>query len=232
MLKTIVIIFLSINVIFSIYSEDLRKTDDSTVIEKEMVAPTENNEAWEAYNNGTDLLHQNRFEEAEQYLLKAIELDPNYVDAMDHLGLAYRNQKKYVEAENIYLRSIGIMPNNTVPYINLAIVYRLQGRLEDARQTYLKVIKIDENDPEPYYGIGVLYQMVNQYENSITFINIAIQKYYEKISVLIYDACYIQGDNYYAIENYEESLKYYKIALNGYVDNKHLLDRINELENM
>ena len=84
---------MSINVIFNIYSEELRKTDDSTVIEKEMVTPTENTEAREAYNIGTNLLRQNHFEEAEQYLLKAIELDPNYVDAMDHLGLAYRNQK-------------------------------------------------------------------------------------------------------------------------------------------
>jgi tetratricopeptide (TPR) repeat protein len=106
MLKNIVIIFLSINGTFNIYSENLRKV--------------------------------------EQYLLKAIELDPNYVDAIDRLGLAYRNQK---------ICGVGIMPNNTVPYINLAIVYRFQGRLEDARQTYLKAIKIDENYPYSYYGI-------------------------------------------------------------------------------
>jgi tetratricopeptide (TPR) repeat protein len=211
------------------YSEELQKIGDSTVILHDVVRPTKNDEARAAYNIGSEYLSQSNFDEAEKYLLKALELDPEYIDAMDHLGLVYRNQKRYDEAERIYLQSIVMMPGNSVPYINLAMVYRYQGRLEDARQIYLKAMDIDKDDPEPYYGIGSLYQLINRYENSIDYINIAIQKYYLKSSELIYDACYIQGDNYYHLNNYEEALKYYMIALIGHSDNDYLINKIKEI---
>jgi tetratricopeptide (TPR) repeat protein len=185
----------------------------------------------DAYNLGTSLLHQNRLEEAEIFLLKAIELDNDFVDAIDHLGLAYRRLQRYDDSEKMYLLSIEKNPNNMVPYLNLAIVYRFQWRYEDARQIYLRAQKIDENDPEPYFGIGVLYQLAGQYDNSVTFINFAIQKYIEKESSLLCDALYVQGNNYYYMEEYDEALKYYKIALLYYPDSDEILNKINEIEN-
>jgi tetratricopeptide (TPR) repeat protein len=200
------ILFITIST-FNIFSEDIRRSEDTTIITLEMVSPTEIIEAMEAYNKGTNLLRQNKFEEAEIYFLAAIELDNKYVDAIDHLGLVYRHMKKYEDSEKMYLLSIEINPNNSVPYINLAVVYRLQGRYEDAKQLYLRAQKIDTDDPEPYFGIGVLYQIVERYETSIDFINIAIQKYIEKESILVCDAYYIQGNNYYYLERFDEALK-------------------------
>jgi len=213
-----------------IFSEEVRFLDDSTVITLEMVSPTENIEAREAYNNGTALLRQNNFSEAEGYFLKAIELDNKFVDAMDHLGIVYRNLRRYEEAEEWYLRSIEINPNNLVPYINLGIVYRYQGRYEDARQIYLKAQRINPDDPEPYFGIGVLYQLVEQYRISIEFINIAIQKYNN--TLLLCNAFYVQGNNFYYMKEYEEALKYYKVAILGFPDNDNIRNKIIEIENM
>jgi tetratricopeptide (TPR) repeat protein len=231
MKKLIITIFILI--IFSQYisSEDIRRLDDSTFIAREMVSPTENMNAMDAYNQGTSLLHQNQLEEAEKYLLKAIELDNNYVDAIDHLGLVYRRLQRYDDSEKMYLLSIEINPNNTVPYLNLAMVYRFQWRYEDSRQMYLRAQKIDENDPEPYFGIGVLYQLVERYDISISFINFAIQKYLDKDSVLVCDALYVQGNNYYYMEEYDEALKYYKLALLYYPDSGEIKNKINETEN-
>jgi tetratricopeptide (TPR) repeat protein len=188
-----------------------------------------NDAAREAYNIGTSLMQANEFDAAENYLLQAIKLDPNYVDAMDHLGLVYRNQKRYIEAEKIYLRSIEIMPNNSVPYINLAFVYKLDNKLEEARQIYLKFIKINENDPEGYYGIGQLYQMVGQYENSIYYFDIAIQKYIDSNSNLVFDALYQQGNNYYNLKQYETALQCYQNALKTHPNDMYLLEKIEEL---
>jgi tetratricopeptide (TPR) repeat protein len=224
-----IILFITIST-QNIFSEDIIRSEDTTFITKEMVSPTENKEAMEAYNKGTYLLRQNRFEEAEKYFFKAIELDNKYVDAIDHLGLVYRHMKKYEDSEKMYLLSIEINPNNTVPYINLAIVYRLQGRYEDARQSYLKAQKIDTNDPEPYFGIGVLYQIVGMYEMSMSFINIAIQKYIDINSNLICDAYYVQGNNYYFIDEFDTALKYYKAALIYYPNDKEIQKRISEIE--
>ena len=225
----ILVIFLS-TIGAGVFSEEVRFSDDSIVIEKEMVSPTESNEAGELYDHGTELLRQNNFSEAEKYFLRAIELDNEFVDAMDHLGIVYRNLRRYDDAEKWYLRSIEINPHNLVPYINLGVVYRYQGRYEDARQIYLKAQKIDPDDPEPYYGIGVLYQLVEQYRVSIDFINIAIQKYSN--TILLCSAFYVQGNNFYYMEEYGEALKYYKAALLSFPDNNDIRNRINEIENM
>jgi tetratricopeptide (TPR) repeat protein len=142
-----------------------------------MVAPTENVQAMVAYNKGTFLLKKNELNEAEKYLKEAIDLDPFFVDAMDHLGLVYRRQSRYNEAEKIYLRSIEINKENATPHQNLAIVYRLQNRLNDAFEQYLQIMEIDSNNPESYYGIGELYHLTGDYQKSIVYFDEAIKKY-------------------------------------------------------
>jgi len=216
----------------SLFSEEIIALNDSVFITREMVSPTDNIEAMEAYNAGNALLRQRNFLEAEAFFLKAVELDNLYVDAMDHLGLVYRNLGKYKDAEYWYLKSIEINPNNLVPYMNLAMAYRFQGRFEDARQIYLRAQKIDPNDPEPYFGIGVLYQLAGQYRASIDFINVAAQKYDERNSLLIFDSFYVQGENYYYLREYEEALKLFRAAIIHHTDNIAIQNRIKEIENI
>jgi tetratricopeptide (TPR) repeat protein len=231
MVKICAVFCILTGMVLNVYPEDIRTTDSSTVITRSMVSPSKNAEAAAAYNKANEFMRNNNFDEAEKYFLIALELDPEFVDAMDHLGFVYRNQKRYEDAEKMYLKSIAINQSNTAPYINLAIVYRYQGRLEDAKQIYLKTIEIDKDEPEAYYGIGALYHLVKQYETSINFINIAIQKYYEKDSpLLMCQAYYFQGYNYYNLNNYEEALKCYKVALLGYPDDEKLNDLIAEIE--
>jgi tetratricopeptide (TPR) repeat protein len=172
-----------------------------------MVARSENEQAMDAYNKGTLFLHENKLDEAEKYLKEAIDLDPMFADAMDHLGLVYRRQKRYDEAEEIYLRSIEINKKNTVPYQNLAIIYQLKKKPNDAFEQYKKIIEIDPENPESYYGIGGLYHTAEDYESSIIFFDEAIKKYTAISSDLVYDALYYQGINYYRIKKYDEALK-------------------------
>ena len=214
----------------NLFSEEIYYTDDSTRIMRGMVSPTQSAEAMEAYNTGNYFLHHNNFEEAEIYFLRAIALDNNFVDAMDHLGLVYRNLGRYDHAEHWYLRSIEINPNNIVPYLNLAVAYRFQGRLEDARQKYLQARNLDPDDPEPYFGIGMVYQSAGHYEVSLEFISIAMQIYLERESMLLFNAFFAQGNNYYSMENYEDALRLYKAALVGHPDNAFIQNRIIEIE--
>jgi tetratricopeptide (TPR) repeat protein len=206
-------------------------TEFSLTTEK-MVSPTSNEEARMNYNKGTELLRNNQLDEAEKYLLEAIELDPNFCDAMDHLGLLYRRQKRYDDAIEIYTRSISTNSENVVSYQNLAVVYRLQKRYEDARQMFLKIVDLDKDNPEGYYGIGQLYYDVGMYDDCITFMQIDIQKYYEQESLYIYDASVYIAHAYYAKEEYQEALKFFKFAAHYYQTDKQLLQIITELENM
>jgi tetratricopeptide (TPR) repeat protein len=196
-----------------------------------MVAPSRNEEAIAAYNMGTQALWDNRLTEAEEYLKKAIDLDPNFVDAMDHLGMVYRRQNRFAEAEEMYLRSIALNSENKVPYQNLAVVYQLQNRLNEAFELYQKIIQIDPDDPEPYYGIGELFYIVGNYANSIVFFDRAIELYMIQDSPYIYDAYFYKGMMYFRLNNHEEALKYLEQARIGNPNNSVIENTINDIRN-
>jgi tetratricopeptide (TPR) repeat protein len=200
-----------------------------TVDGGEVVARTKNEKARAAYNMGTNLLDEDKLDEAEKYLKEAIDLDPIYVDAMDHLGMVYRRKNNLPEAEEIYLKSIKINKENKVPYMNLAVVYMQQNRLNDVFELYKALIQIDEDDPEPYYGIGNLFCEVGDYANSMPFVDKAIELYINQNSPYVYDAFCLKGKIYCVIGEYDEALKYFEQVGKGMKDDK-MVENINKIK--
>jgi tetratricopeptide (TPR) repeat protein len=138
---------------------------------------------------------------------------------MDHLGMVYRRQNRLADAEKIYVKSIEINATNVVPYQNLAVIYRMQNRLIDAFEQYRKMIQIDPDDPEGYYGIGELYYIVDDYDNSMTYIDIAIKLYTKLNSLYVYDAFFYKGLIYFETNKYAEALIYLEEARKGNPNN-------------
>ena len=195
-----------------------------------IVAPSENQRAMYSYSLGSRLLRENKLEEAEKYLKEAIDLDPLFVDAMDHLGMVYRRQNRLPEAEEIYLRSIEINKENKVPYLNLAVVYRLQDRLGDAFRLYRILIQLNQDDPEGYYGIGEIFYIVGDDGNAMSFFDTAIELYKNLNSRYIYDAYFYKGMIYYRMNEYDEALSYLEEARKGNPNNATIRNTINEIK--
>jgi tetratricopeptide (TPR) repeat protein len=200
-----------------------------TVDADEVVEPTKNEKARETYNMGTNLLNENKLDEAEKYLKESIDLDPIFVDAMDHLGIVYRRKNNLRKAEEIYLKSMEINKENKVPYMNLAVIYIQQNRLNDAFELYKILIQIDKDDPEPYYGIGDLFYEIGNYENSMPFLDKAIELYINQKSPYVYDAFCLKGKIYYKIGGYDEALKYFEQVEKGIKDDK-MIENINKIK--
>jgi tetratricopeptide (TPR) repeat protein len=199
--------------------------------EQAIVAPSKIEQAMQAYTMGSRFLSENKLDEAEKYLKEAVNLDPAFVDAMDHLGMVYRRQNRLDDAEEMYLKSIEINDKNLVPYQNLAVVYRLKNRLNDALELYKKMITIDENNPEPYYGIGELFYIVEDYERSMPFFDKAIELYISQNSMVVFDAFYYKGMIYYRMNKYDEALKYLEEAQKGNPNNATIERVIDEIKN-
>jgi len=212
-------------------SDDIELMDVKTDYTYEVIAPSKNEQATSLYNLGSRCLRENRLEEAEKYLKEAIDLDPLFVDAMDHLGMVYRRQNRFPEAEEIYLKSIEINNTNKVPYQNLAIVYEMQNRLNDAFELYKKIIQLDENDPEGYYGIAGLFLNVEEYQKAIPYFDKAIELYIYNNSPYVYDAFHGMGLAYYKMNEYDEALMYLEEALIGMPNNAGIEKLINEIRN-
>jgi len=225
-----VLCFLLFSVVFIFNTESQDNFDIRTIDPTDMVSPSENERAMTAYSIGTYLMHQNRLDEAENFLKEAISLDPAFVDAMDHLGIVYRRQNRLAEAEEIYLRSIALNDRNRVPFINLAVVYRLQGRLNDAFQMYRHVVITHPDDPEGYFGIGTIYYIIDDYDNAMPFFDMAINLYLRLNSALVYNAFLYKGMIYFNTGNYDDAVVYLEEARKGNPNNETIEWALNEMK--
>ncbi|MDR1285132.1 MAG: tetratricopeptide repeat protein [Campylobacteraceae bacterium] len=193
---------------------------------------TKNKEAYKFYDKGNQALDKNNLKEAQSNFLKALEIDPSFVDALDHLGITYRRANDYEKAENTYLKSIKINSENFIPYANLALIYLFQERFGESIKMYSKAIELDPQSPEAYYGIGLAYYTMEDYKTSVKYIDEAIEKYKIAKSQYIYDAYTVQGENYYMLKDKTKALEYYKKASELEAQNTYLQDMIKELEGL
>jgi tetratricopeptide (TPR) repeat protein len=172
--------------------------------------PTDDEQAWQYYNEAGDLREAGKLDEAVPLLRKAIELDPNFCDAMDNLGVLLRSQGNVEEAIYWYKKSIGIYPDNNVAHQNLAVAYRIQGATNDAIAEYQLLLKIDPNNPEGYFGLGSIYLDLDRPQEAIAQLKIAEQLYEQAGSPYVTDAEYMLGIAYFTQADCETATSYFE----------------------
>jgi len=231
--------FLFINTAFvfsqdnqSVYVTDNENITITTMEPDPMISNPINEKAMTAYIKGSQFMQQNRLYEAERFLREAIELYPDFVDALDHLGIVYRRMNRFEEAEEVYLKSIAVNDTNRVPYLNLAVVYRITNRANEAFALYSRVIEINPDDPEGYYGTGELHYISRNYEQSLQFFNKAIELYEEIDSPYVYHAYFYKGMILFYLRNYEEAIKYLEEVQKANIEIEGLSRTVSEIKRM
>lgn len=183
----------------------------TTVLQRtEITCSTENEQARDRYNDAIALQEQGNLEEAEKMYREAIELDPQYCDAMDNLGQLLRRKGNIDEAISWYKKSIEINPENPVAHQNLALAYHFQGETDDAINEYQVLINIDPDNPEGYYGLGNIYLELNQPEEAISNFKKAEELYEKTSSPYLADAKFSLGLAYFTKEEYSIAKGYFE----------------------
>ena len=65
---------------------------------------------------------------------KALEIDPNYQDALHGLGMSLFNHGRFEEAAEAAKRLIAIDGEDVLAHTSLSMIYHAQGRIEDAEK--------------------------------------------------------------------------------------------------
>jgi len=176
-------------------------------------------EAIEYYNKGTEIIYTDA-NLAINYFLKAIKIDPNFVQAYDNIGKAYRMIKEYDLAMKYYKYSIALFPNGDAAHINLALVYNKLKRHQDAIIEYKKVIRILPEYAEGYYGLANTYlYYTDELELALTNAKKALVLYKKNPPNYIGDSYCQMGLIYYYLENYSDAKRYIQIAKEKYIEN-------------
>lgn len=184
--------------------------------EEDIFCPTNNEEARKLYNDAGNLQQNSKFTEAEKLYARAIELDPNYCDAMDNLGQLLRQQNKIDEAIIWYKKSLEVKPDNTVALQNLALAYNLQGETQKAIESYETLTKIAPENPEGYFGLGSIFYRLEQPEKAISYLLTAEKLYLQESSPYITDAQYYLGFSYFTLQDCANAKKYFEPIYNQF----------------
>ena len=158
--------------------------------------------------NGVILHQSGNSISAINQIKKAIESNPNYVDAHLNLGTVLMDLNRFEEASECFSLATNIDPNHSIAFNNLGNAKFKMYQYEDAVVDYEKAIALDPLCIEAYTNMGVLFKEEGELEAALKYIQKAININPENINSL---------NNYGAIlsdlRQYEEAEDSYKKAL-------------------
>jgi tetratricopeptide (TPR) repeat protein len=88
-------------------------------------------------------MESGHFEEAEKLFIKAVQANPNEVEAYNRLGIALRRQGKFKEAERYYRLALQSNPENAAISYNLGVLYLKQQDRAQALKFLKKAFELD-----------------------------------------------------------------------------------------
>ena len=116
--------------------------------------------AWQSQN----------FEQAKIAFQQAVDLDPEYSDAYNNLGILYMQDKEYAKAESSFHNALKnplyLTPEKAL--VNLGKVMETQDNAAAAEQYYRRAIKYKPAFFQAYYNLGLLFYHTDRFKQAVT----------------------------------------------------------------
>ena len=111
-------------------------------------------------NAAVCLIQLNRLEEAIPFLMKALESDPDDLEATNHLALIYARLNKVEKAHELYDKLIFLNPKDFFNYHQKALLY---GRKDPEKSIlfYQKALQWAPNDANMFCNLALAYHWVS-----------------------------------------------------------------------
>ncbi len=111
------------------------------------------------YNKIGIAYHQlGELDRALEHYQKALQIDPNYAEAINNIGTVYYARKRYRQAIEYYQKALKLAPRSASIYSNLGTAYFARKKYKEAFEAYQKALEIDPEVFERRSTAGVLLQ--------------------------------------------------------------------------
>ncbi len=122
-----------------------------------------------AYEAAFKYLNLDHLEKAMGMLDKALQMQPEYPDALNARGVVLTRQGRYQEALESYRLSLRLHDDNGVR-MNIALTYYLMGERETADQLFDEVVALDDNYGELFDFLGTVGEAQEYYEVGVGYL--------------------------------------------------------------
>jgi protein O-mannosyl-transferase len=121
------------------------------------------------------LREQGKLDETIYHCSEAVRIKPDYVEAINNLGLALRQAGRIDEAIHCYKRALEIDPRAVEAYINLGTALAVKGELSQAAQEYEKVLLIQPQNAVAHNNFGMVLFQLGKFDEAVEHFNRALK---------------------------------------------------------
>ncbi len=114
-------------------------------------------------------IEKTNWDEAYPYLRSAVEMNPNYAQGYNHLGIFYTRKKKYTDAINNFKKALQIDFGLTEAHYNLAFIHMERKEYNMALSHFKEVVLVNPDDYEVYYLMGICCVHSNMEKDAESF---------------------------------------------------------------
>ena len=139
---------------------------------------------------------------------KAIELNPNFVEAYSNRGVAFAYKKDYDKAILDYSKAIELNPEYAKAYSNRGNAFAYKKDYDKAISDYNKAIELNPEDAEAYNNRGNAFANQIDYDKAISDYNKAIELNPEDA-----EAYYNRGTTFADQKDYDKAISDYSKAI-------------------
>ena len=119
------------------------------------------------YDVGRVLLMQEHYGAAETAFRRALELKPEFAEALYGLAVVRHGQRSLDDAIELYGRALGAEPSNAAGHYNLGRALAERGQIDRAIHSYHKAIELAPEDADSHQSLARALVMTNQLPEAI-----------------------------------------------------------------
>ncbi len=127
------------------------------------------------FKQGTALLRQGCYAEAETYLREVVRIWPRHAGAWNNLGTSVWQQNRVAEAEDHYRRALTEAPGDFGVLNNLGNALWEQGRPGEAVAYYRRALQLQPDSPETQMNYGVALADLGEFDEAIAWIESSLR---------------------------------------------------------
>jgi len=113
-------------------------------------------------------------EEAIKSHEKALAIKPDFVEALNNLGIALQKTKRVDQAFDVYQKALSLNPGLTDAYNNLGLLYQEKDKMGKAIENFEKAFELDPGFTKAYCNLAELFERTNQLEKARENVEIAL----------------------------------------------------------
>jgi len=124
-------------------------------------------EARRINNAGVVAYHNGHYEKALELFEKCIEIDPEFTEGYNNLGLTFTELDMEERATEAFKKAIELNPDLAATYNNLGYVFYRIGSLQEAVEMYQEAICRSKDNGSAYTNLGNAYYKLERIEEAI-----------------------------------------------------------------